>query len=88
MDSAGWTNGSLRWAWERHHNVPSWYIRPPFALPLANFSYRRSLSGIPPTPGGAGDQRVLVPGPEAGGPQGRGVPGVRAGVNLRRADDT
>ncbi len=33
-------------AWERHHNVLSWYVRPLFILPLAHFSYRRSLSGI------------------------------------------
>jgi hypothetical protein len=39
-------NGFLSWAWERHHNVLSWYIRPLFILPLAYFSYRRSISGI------------------------------------------
>jgi hypothetical protein len=36
----------LSWAWARHHNIGSWYIRPLFLLPLAYFSYRRSLSGI------------------------------------------
>ena len=36
----------LSWAWERHHNVLSWYVRPLFILPLAYFSYKRSLSGI------------------------------------------
>lgn len=46
MESAGWINDFLGWAWERHHNVLSWYIRPLFVLPLAYFSYRRSLSGI------------------------------------------
>jgi hypothetical protein len=46
MESAGWINDFLAWAWERHHNVLSWYIRPHFVLPLAYFSYRRSLSGI------------------------------------------
>jgi hypothetical protein len=39
-------NGFLSWAWERHHNVLSWYIRPLFILPLAYFSYKRSISGI------------------------------------------
>ena len=39
-------NGFLSWAWERHHNVLSWYIRPLFILPLAYFSYRHSISGI------------------------------------------
>ena len=36
----------LSWAWERHHNVLSWYVRPLFILPLAYFSYKRSLTGI------------------------------------------
>ena len=34
------------WAWQRHHNILSWYIRPLFILPLAYFSYRQSLRGI------------------------------------------
>ena len=34
------------WAWERHHNVLSWYIRPLFFLPFCYFAYRRSLSGM------------------------------------------
>jgi hypothetical protein len=34
------------WAWERHHNVLSWYIRPFFFLPFCYFAYRRSLFGI------------------------------------------
>jgi uncharacterized membrane-anchored protein YitT (DUF2179 family) len=36
----------LEWAWERHANVLSWYIRPLFVLPLALFAYRRSALGI------------------------------------------
>ncbi len=36
----------LSWAWERHHNILSWYVRPLFILPLAYFSYKRSLFGI------------------------------------------
>src|ERR671917_378441 len=34
------------WAWERHHNILSWYIRPLFLLPLCFFAYRRSLLGM------------------------------------------
>ena len=34
------------WAWERHQNVLSWYIRPAFMPVLAYFAYRRSLRGI------------------------------------------
>ncbi len=46
MDLTEMLNGFASWAWERHHNVLSWYIRPLFILPLAYFAYRRSLSGI------------------------------------------
>jgi len=28
-------NGLVTWAWERYHNVLSWYIRPLLILPLA-----------------------------------------------------
>lgn len=34
------------WAYDRHTNVLSWYIRPLFLLPLAWFAYRRSGRGI------------------------------------------
>ena len=34
------------WAWERHHNIWSWYIRPLFLLPFMYFAYKRSLKGI------------------------------------------
>lgn len=36
----------LEWAWERHHNVLSWYIRPLFILPYCWFAYRRNLAGL------------------------------------------
>ena len=36
----------VAWAWARHHNVLSWYIRPLFFLPFCYFAYRRSLWGI------------------------------------------
>src|SRR5512133_907760 len=36
----------VAWAWERHHNVLSWYIRPLFLLPYCWFAYRRSVAGI------------------------------------------
>ena len=44
--AAGTLDGFLAWAWERHHNVLSWYVRLLFILPLAYFSYKRSLSSI------------------------------------------
>jgi hypothetical protein len=32
----------LAWAWARHHNILSWYIRPMFILPFIYFAYKRS----------------------------------------------
>jgi hypothetical protein len=37
------------WAWQRHHNELSWYVRPLFLLPLAWFAYRRSGWGVAAT---------------------------------------
>lgn len=34
------------WAWARHGNMLSWYIRPLFLVPLALAAYRRSVLGI------------------------------------------
>ena len=36
----------LNWAWARHHNPLSWYIRPLFILPFCYFAYRRSVRGM------------------------------------------
>lgn len=36
----------FNWAFARHQNQFSWYIRPIFIIPFCFFSYRRSLSGI------------------------------------------
>ena len=36
----------LTWAWARHHNVLSWYIRPMFILPFIYFAYKRSWKGM------------------------------------------
>ena len=48
LAATGSLYGFLSWAWERHHNVLSWCVRPLFIfiLPLAYFSYKRSLFGI------------------------------------------
>jgi hypothetical protein len=37
------------WAWARHHNPLSWYIRPLFLLPYVFFAWRRSPFGIAAT---------------------------------------
>jgi hypothetical protein len=42
-------NDVAAWAWARHHNILSWYIRPLFLLPFCWFAYRRSLLGIAAT---------------------------------------
>ncbi len=34
------------WAFARHQNQFSWYIRPLFLIPFCFFSYKRSLAGI------------------------------------------
>lgn len=36
----------LAWAWARHHNVLSWYIRPLFIIPYIYFAYKRSWKGL------------------------------------------
>ena len=36
----------LNWAWARHHNPLSWYIRPLFILPFCYFAYKRSAWGV------------------------------------------
>lgn len=41
------TNKSfIDWAYERHQNQLSWYIRPLFIIPFCLFAYKRSLAGI------------------------------------------
>ncbi|WP_198373288.1 hypothetical protein [Roseomonas rosulenta] len=34
------------WAWARHHNEWSWYVRPLFLIPYCWFAWRRSLAGL------------------------------------------
>ena len=36
----------LNWAWARHQNPLSWYIRPLFILPFCYFAYKKSVRGI------------------------------------------
>jgi hypothetical protein len=40
------TDEFVAWAWTRHHNILSWYVRPLFILPFCFFAYKRSLLGI------------------------------------------
>ncbi|SHI66014.1 hypothetical protein [Lutispora thermophila] len=34
------------WAFSRHHNILSWYVRPLFIIPMVMFAFKRSYSGI------------------------------------------
>jgi len=36
----------FNWAFARHHNILSWYIRPLFIIPMVVFAYRKSFTGI------------------------------------------
>ncbi len=39
-------NDFFAWAWARHHNILSWYIRPLFIIPFVYFAYKRSWKGM------------------------------------------
>jgi hypothetical protein len=57
------------WAWARHHNELSWYIRPLFLLPFCYFAYKRSLSGIILTLVALATSMFWFPAPERGDPR-------------------
>ena len=59
-----WLNELAAWAWARHHNELSWYIRPLFLLPFAYFSYRRSGWGIALTLVALATSMAWFPAPE------------------------
>jgi cation:H+ antiporter len=43
---SGATPDFLAWAWARHHNPLSWYIRPLFLVPYCVFAHRRQSLGM------------------------------------------
>ena len=57
------------WAFDRHANVLSWYIRPLFLLPLAWFAYRRSGWGIAGTLVALATSMFWFPAPARPSPQ-------------------
>lgn len=36
----------FNWAFNRHHNILSWYIRPLFIVPIVIFAFKKNLTGI------------------------------------------
>lgn len=36
----------FNWAFKRHHNILSWYIRPLFIIPMVIFAFKKSYTGI------------------------------------------
>jgi hypothetical protein len=56
------------WAWERHHNILSWYIRPLFFLPFCYFAYKRSLFGMVLTLVALATSMFWFPAPETTSP--------------------
>jgi hypothetical protein len=57
------------WAYDRHANVLSWYIRPLFLLPLAWFAHRHSGWGITGTLVALASSMFWFPAPERPDPQ-------------------
>ncbi len=62
------TGEFVAWAWARHHNVLSWYVRPLFILPFCYFAYRRSLWGIVLTLLALATSMFWFPAPESASP--------------------
>jgi len=62
------TDEFVAWAWTRHHNVLSWYVRPLFFLPFCFFAYRRSLLGVVLTLLALATSMFWFPAPEHTGP--------------------
>jgi hypothetical protein len=66
--ATGSTEEFAAWAWARHHNVLSWYIRPLFLLPFCYFAYKRSLWGIVLTVVALATSMFWFPAPEHSSP--------------------
>jgi hypothetical protein len=67
--ATGNTGEFVAWAWGRHHNVLSWYIRPLFILPFCYFAYRRNLRGITLTVVALATSMFWFPAPERADPR-------------------
>jgi hypothetical protein len=67
--ATGTTDEFLEWAWARHHNELSWYIRGLFILPFCWFAYKGSLWGIVLTVVALATSMFWFPAPERVDPQ-------------------
>ncbi|QNU65779.1 hypothetical protein EHE19_012780 [Ruminiclostridium herbifermentans] len=59
----------FNWAFARHHNVLSWYIRPLFIIPIIVFAFKKSLTGIFATIFALFTSMFWFPSPETSSPQ-------------------
>ncbi|WFR56502.1 hypothetical protein QA584_23260 [Anaerocolumna sp. AGMB13025] len=59
----------FNWAFARHHNVLSWYIRPIFIIPIVLFAFKKSLTGIFASVFGLFTSMFWFPAPAASSPQ-------------------
>jgi hypothetical protein len=64
-----WLGDFWAWAWARHHNPLSWYIRPLFVLPYCYFAYRRSVAGLALTVVGVFTSMFWFPAPSEADPR-------------------
>jgi hypothetical protein len=68
VDVNEWLAELASWAWARHHNILSWYIRPLFLLPFCFFAWRRSWVGITGTLVALATSMAWFPAPAAPDP--------------------
>ena len=59
----------FNWAFARHHNIWSWYIRPLFIIPIILFAFKKSLTGIFASILALFTSMFWFPAPEASSPQ-------------------
>lgn len=60
----GANNDFFQWAFNRHHNIMSWYIRPLFLIPICCFAFKRSSLGISVTVFALATSMMWFPMPE------------------------
>jgi hypothetical protein len=60
----------LDWAWARHANPLSWYVRPLFILPFCYFAYRRNVWGVTLTLVAVASSMFWFPAPAIPDPRG------------------